>query len=100
MGYIEKELKALQSVDYKLFNDAEKWMKNAKVKLDNFEQNANVPNFIAFDMLPGAKNANPEEEADCDDLLMNEPGEKNNDIIVYGETISDSLCKLKTSDPN
>lgn len=59
-----------------------------------------MPNFIAFDLLPGAKNANPEEEADGDDLLLNEPGEKNNDIIVYGESISDSLCKLKKSDPH
>ena len=42
LGYIEKELKALHAIDYKMFADAEKWMKNVKVKLDNFEANANI----------------------------------------------------------
>lgn len=36
LQYIDKELKNLQQVDYRKFEEAESWMKNAKVKLDNF----------------------------------------------------------------
>jgi hypothetical protein len=36
LNYMENEIKNLKSVDYTTFNDAEKWLKNAKVKLDNF----------------------------------------------------------------
>lgn len=36
LQYVEKELKVLQQVDYKKFDEAEMWLKNAKVKLDNF----------------------------------------------------------------
>lgn len=100
LSYIEKELKALHAIDYKMFADAEKWMKNVKVKLDNFEANVNVPNFIAFEMLPGAKSNSPEEEADGDDLLINETGDKNTDIIDYGEKISDKLGTLRATNPN
>ena len=89
----------MQSIDYKMFTDAEKWMKNVKVKLDNFKANANVPNFIAFDMLAGAKSNSPEDEADGDDLLINE-NDKNTDVIEYGEKISDKLGMLKTTNPN
>ena len=56
LSHIEKELKNLQSIDYKMFDEAEKWLKNAKVKLDNFHNNNNNPNYIAFDMLQNAKN--------------------------------------------
>jgi len=34
--YIENELKNLRNVDYSMFNEAAKWLKMAKVKLDNF----------------------------------------------------------------
>jgi len=33
---MDKELKNLHQVDYRKFEEAESWMKNAKVKLDNF----------------------------------------------------------------
>lgn len=36
LKYVEGELKNLKSVDYSMFNEGEKWLKNAKVKLDNF----------------------------------------------------------------
>jgi len=36
LSYVDNELRCLKSIDYKMFNDAEKWLKNAKVKLDNF----------------------------------------------------------------
>lgn len=39
LQYIDKELKNLQQVDYRKFEEAEQWMKNAKVKLDNFQNN-------------------------------------------------------------
>ena len=34
--YIENELKTLKSLDYSMFSEADKWLKNAKVKLDTF----------------------------------------------------------------
>lgn len=36
LTYIEHELKNLKSLDYSKFNEAERWLKSAKVKLDNF----------------------------------------------------------------
>ena len=36
LSYVDNELRNLKSIDYNMFNDAEKWLKNAKVKLDNF----------------------------------------------------------------
>jgi len=57
LSYIESELKKLKSIDYKIFNDADKWLKNAKIKLDNFEANNDNPNYIAFEMLTNAKTA-------------------------------------------
>ena len=38
-----------------MFAEADKWMKNAKLKLDNFEANKGNPHYIAFDMLANAK---------------------------------------------
>ena len=55
LGYVENELKNLKSLDYKMFDDADKWLKNAKKKLDNFHANNNNPNYIAFDMLENFK---------------------------------------------
>lgn len=60
-----------------------------------------MPNFIAFEMLPGAKSSGaPDEEAIDDDLLINETGDKNADIIDYGEKISDKLGGLRVTNPN
>ena len=36
LQYIDKELKNLQQVDHSKFQEAEHWLKNAKIKLDNF----------------------------------------------------------------
>jgi len=36
LNHIENELKNLKSIDYKMFDDADKWLKNANVKLENF----------------------------------------------------------------
>jgi hypothetical protein len=45
----------LKKIDYRMYADADKWMKNAKLKLDNFEANKTNPHYIAFDMLANAK---------------------------------------------
>ena len=34
-----------------MIDDADRWLKTAKVKLDNFSKNSENPLFIAFDML-------------------------------------------------
>jgi hypothetical protein len=36
LSYVEHELRNLKNVDYRTFADADKWLKNAKVRLDNF----------------------------------------------------------------
>jgi hypothetical protein len=105
LTHIENELKSLKSIDYKMFTDAEKWLKNAKVKLDNFEANNNNNNYIAFDMLANAKTSeahdflqDPMEE----NLLDDEGGHthRSQDIIAHGEKIAEQLEKIKTANPN
>jgi hypothetical protein len=104
LSYVEHELKNLRSVDYRTFNDAEKWLKNAKVKLDNFQANNDNPNYIAFDMLANVKSSNPDEfnmggEGE-DNLLCDDENHKNQDIMIHGEAIAEVLGKVKTINPN
>ena len=35
----------------RLFEDADKWVKEARSKLDKFEENLDKPNFINYDLL-------------------------------------------------
>ena len=102
LSYVEHELKNLRSVDYKTFNDAERWLKNAKVKLDNFQANNDNPNYIAFDMLANAKSPNPDDfnMGGEDNLLCDDEQQKNQDIMVLGEAIAEVLGKVKTINPN
>ncbi len=39
----------------RLIDDADRWLKTAKVKLDNFTKHSESPNFIAFEMLESKK---------------------------------------------
>lgn len=41
----------IRDVPKQLYDDTDKWLKMAKVKLDNFTKNSNDPNYIAFEML-------------------------------------------------
>jgi len=41
----------IRDVPNRLIEDAEKWLRNAKSKLDTFTNNSQNPNYIAFDML-------------------------------------------------
>ena len=105
LSYIENELKSLKSIDYKMFKDADKWLINAKVKLDNFEANNANPHYIAFDMLENAKNAQNDGFMDADQLEENlldddNAGSKGHDIIAHGERIADQIGKVKTINPN
>ena len=100
LNYMENEIKNLKSVDYTTFNDAEKWLKNAKVKLDNFQANNDNPHFIAFDMLANAKQSQTDEFMGGEDNLLMDEESKNIDIIVHGEKIADILGKVKTINPN
>jgi hypothetical protein len=46
----------LRDAPTKLIDDAERWLKTAKVKLDNFTKNSeNNPHYIAFDMIENKK---------------------------------------------
>jgi hypothetical protein len=55
LQFLEGELKSLKAIDYRMFEDAERWLKTAKVKLDNFQANNANPNYIAFEMLASSK---------------------------------------------
>ena len=101
LKYVEGELKNLKSVDYSTFNEGEKWLKNAKVKLDNFQANNNNENYIAFDMLENAKQTVDDPLGGEDNLLdeVDQTG-KQVDIISYGEKIADILGKVKTINTN
>ena len=105
LQYIDTELKSLKNIDYKMFNDAERWLKNAKTKLDNFQANNTNPNYIAFDMLASAKNQMEDfgDDGLDDDLLADDVGSaaiKNADIIAHGEKIAELLSKVKAMNPN
>lgn len=100
-------MKNLKSIDYRMFEDADRWLKNAKVKLDNFQANNDNPHYIAFDMLANIKgNTNDDfmsHEGLDDDLLNDDVGGgagKNVDIIAHGEKIADLLGKVKAINPN
>lgn len=99
LQYIENELKALKSVDYRKFREADVWLQQAKTKLDNFQTNENNPNYIAFDMLTNTKNNQVIDELAEDNLLMDEE-HKNIDIIVHGEKIHEFLGHVKTINTN
>lgn len=100
LTYVEKELKGLQAIDYKKFEEAERWLKTAKVKLDNFQANNNNPNYIAFDMLEGAKQNQQDDGMNNEDFLLVEDGNRNIDIITHGERIADTIGKVKTIQPS
>ena len=85
-----------------MFNEAERWLKNAKVKLENFESNKNNQYYIAFDMLENAKTVADDGFNDNfdDNLLDDNNNQKNIDIIAHGEKIADQLSKVKCVNPN
>lgn len=103
--YVENELKSLKGLDYGMFSEADKWLKNAKVKLDTFQSNNENPNYIAFDMLE-KKNGQQDDIMNNDnlddDLLNDDAGaaSRNFDIINHGEKIAEQLGKVKTINPN
>ena len=101
LSYIELELRNLKNVDYKTFSEAERWLKNAKVRLDNFQANNDNPNYIAFDMLTNAKQApNDDFMNAAEDNLLDDNDNKPVDIIAQGERIADVLGKVKTMNVN
>ncbi len=51
LQHIENQFQKIKDVPPRLFEDADKWLKHAKVQLDNFTQYSHNPNYIAFDML-------------------------------------------------
>ena len=87
LQYIDNQLKNLKSIDYKLFQDAEKWLSSSKIKLDNFQANSGNPHYIAFDMLANMKDKQNDDlmnNEDDDDLLsgdVSNSANKNVDII-------------------
>ena len=88
-----------------MFSDADKWLKNAKVKLDNFQANNDNPNYIAFDMLENSKTPANDDFMNSDNLEENLLDDDTNnavktDIINYGEKIAESLVKVKCINPN
>lgn len=101
LGYVDNELKNLKGVDYRMFDEADKWLKNAKGKLDNFHANNDNAKYIAFDMLENAKTSGNQELGGEDNLLdeVDQSG-KQMDIITHGEKIADILGKVKTINPN
>jgi len=70
LKHIEGQFKFIRDTPKRLFDDADKWIKNAKVQLDKFTENSNDPNYIAFEML--------EEKT---------PGKGGGDVIATGEKI-------------
>ena len=99
LTFVDKELKSLKAIDYRMFAEAERWLKNAESMLENFNSNAGKPGFIAFNMLAGAKNSASDEIGE--DLLLNNEAADNvrSDVVTHGEYIWDKLSTLQTSKP-
>lgn len=55
-----------------MFDEAHKWLSNAKVKLDNFHANSDNAQYIAFDMLENAKAAGGQDLMGGEDNLLDE----------------------------
>lgn len=55
-----------------MFDEADKWLKNAKTKLDNFHANNNNAQYIAFDMLENAKGNTHQEVMNDEDNLLDD----------------------------
>lgn len=51
INFVEAQFQGLRDQPTRLIDDADRWLKTAKVKLDNFAKNTENPQFIAFDML-------------------------------------------------
>jgi hypothetical protein len=85
-----------------MFDEADRWLKNAKTKLDNFHANNDNAQYIAFDMLENAKTTGNHEIGGGEDNLLDEVDQsgKQMDIITHGEKIADILGKVKTINPN
>ena len=87
-----------------MFDEADKWLKNAKGKLDNFHANNDNSRYIAFDMLENAKTTGHQDPmgGEGEDNLLDEVDQsgKQMDIITHGEKIADILGKVKTINPN
>lgn len=60
LALIDQGLTQLKNVPETLFDDAAGWSDHAKAKLDLFEQNENVPNFINYDMLEQKDSSQPD----------------------------------------
>jgi uncharacterized protein YlaN (UPF0358 family) len=54
----------IMDVPKRLYDDAEKWLKNARVKLDNFTANSQNPNYIALEMLESKGSPTTKGESD------------------------------------
>lgn len=57
-----------------MYDDANRWLKNAKVKLDNFTANSDNPNYICLDMLENKSSPSQRRESN-----------NGSDIIAQGE---------------
>lgn len=51
LAHIENELQRMRKVPARLFEDTDTWNQAARELLDLFDQNADRPNFINYDML-------------------------------------------------
>ena len=85
-----------------MFDEADKWLKNATDKLHNFHANNENAQYIPFDMLENAKTTGNDNLHDGDDDLLGEVDQTGTqmDIITHGEKIADILGKVKTINPN
>lgn len=64
----------IKDVPQRLYDDANRWLKSAKVKLDNFSANSHNPNYIALDMLENKMSPTHRKESN-----------NGSDIIAQGE---------------
>ncbi len=76
IAFIENYFKKIRDAPRNIVDDTDKWLKQAKEKLDKFALNSSDPNYIAYDMLE-SKNPQP----------VGEEYNLKQDIIAAGEKI-------------
>jgi hypothetical protein len=67
---LKANFRFFRDVPTRLIDDADRWLKTAKIKLDNFSKNSENPSFIAFEMLENKRKIAGEDFMDTGELIL------------------------------
>lgn len=91
LKYLEQQFQGLRDQPTRLIDDAERWLKTAKVKLDNFTKNSENPSFIAFDMLEKKSKGGSEDFMETGENILSQLAEHKDISVTKVETTIQQL---------